>query len=377
MKTFINVPVLAAVTLCLASLLSGCSSGSSSSTNDKTLPTPKSVFANITSNTTWSSSNVYIIENTISTSSTLTIEPGTVIKFKQGTSLYTMPGGAIVADATSAATPIIFTSIKDDAYGGDTNGDAAATVSAKGDWGYIRITTNGSVFNNCRIMYGGSAKPYTGALAVGDPNVDPVVTITNTTFAHNQGGTLSDIRAAALNLGGAAAGSIVTGNTFYDNDIPMVINGLVTIDNSNLFHASVNGSTVTNTQNGIFMDGVNHAVTGNVTWSNTDVAYVINNNTVLGIGDSSPTGAAAGASLTLADNVILKFYGGRIDLYQYGTLNQGTGNFFTSLNDNALSGVSNGDPASTPVKGDWPGINLCTPLCSWANWSNILNATHP
>lgn len=60
-----------------------------------------------------------------------------------------------------------------------------------------------------------------------------------------------------------------------------------------------------------------------------------------------------GASLTLGDNVILKFWNSSINEYEYSTLNQGTGNYFTSLNDDSLLGDTWGDGASTPVKGDW------------------------
>ncbi len=211
----------------------------------------------------------------------------------------------------------------------------ACSVRAKGDWSYISAAADGSAFNKCKIMYGGSANPYHGTLEVNSFGGKRAISITNCVFAHNQGGTLSDNRGAALNLGGAGAGSIFTGNTFYDNDMPMVINGLLNIDNTNVFHSG----TITNTYNGIFMDGVNHEVVGNVTWSNTDVPFVINNNAVLAIEDSNNVSPG---TLTLGNNVILKLGGGRIDILQYGKLTQGTGNYFTSLNDDSRLGDTAG-----------------------------------
>jgi hypothetical protein len=152
--------------------------------------------------------------------------------------------------------------------------------------------------------------------------------------------------------------------------MPLVINGLVNIDNSNVFHAVVSSVTHTNKYNGIFMDGVQHVVSGSVTWSNTEVPYVMNDGTVLGIDP--------GASLTLGNNVVLKFDGGRIDLS--GSLTEGTGDYFTSLKDDLKLGDTNGDAAATsPVNGDWLGIQICPGgPCSWATWGNILFATiHP
>jgi hypothetical protein len=51
-----------------------------------------------------------------------------------------------------------------------------------------------------------------------------------------RGGTLTDLRVAALNASGAAA-LVLTGNKFFHNDVPLVI-GSFNVDDSNLFRES-------------------------------------------------------------------------------------------------------------------------------------------
>lgn len=78
------------------------------------------VTSNITTNTTWTSDNVYELAGriTITNGTTLTIEPGTIIKGQAGTganatALLVARGGKINATGTSEL-PIIFTSVADE-----------------------------------------------------------------------------------------------------------------------------------------------------------------------------------------------------------------------------------------------------------------------
>ncbi|MBR4371765.1 MAG: DUF5123 domain-containing protein, partial [Victivallales bacterium] len=82
----------------------------------------------------------------------LVIQPGAILKMDEHTGIIVSSRGTMEAIGTRAQ-PIVITSIKDDSYGGDTNGDGEDSMPGGGDWNYIDIYGNANLAY-CTLMYG-------------------------------------------------------------------------------------------------------------------------------------------------------------------------------------------------------------------------------
>src|SRR5206468_2699847 len=95
---------------------------------------------------------------TVAAGKLLTLAAGAVIKMDIGARLTV--SGTLLANGqirSSPYSPIVITSIRDDHWLGDTNGDGSATVASIGDWDRIEFTTltNPSQIKGIIFRYGG------------------------------------------------------------------------------------------------------------------------------------------------------------------------------------------------------------------------------
>lgn len=115
----------------------------------------------IATNTVWAKDLPYLLESnagqfiTVASSTTLTLEPGVILKPLNKYYDNLVVSGSLSAVGT-IADPITVTSLKNDGQGGDSDANGLAGLPAAGDWKRILFKIgSSSILQNLRVEYGG------------------------------------------------------------------------------------------------------------------------------------------------------------------------------------------------------------------------------
>ena len=206
----------------------------------------------------------YVLDGdlTVNAGVTMTVAPGVIVKF-DGSSRDLLVNGKLLA--SGAGNTIQFTSVADDAAGGDTNNNGAS-VCKPGQWGGIVFgsSSSGSVISSARIGCGGAGGSgsecglyVNGGSAAGegilfDKNDDAVCLVNN----------------GRLDLGGGAQKS--KGGNRFVGPIPGNNNWAVHNDSSYDVYAYNNwwGYTTTTQIEGVIRDKLDNSASGRVRYNN-------------------------------------------------------------------------------------------------------------
>lgn len=257
---------------------------------------------------TWTAENVYVIEDelTIKSGVTLTIEAGTIIKARNhGLTI----DGTLNTNGT-ASEPIIFTSLRDDSAGGDTDDNDSTPRS--NDWDNLKFLS-GSIgsLTHTELRYFGSATNRLGSI-------------------FNDGGTLT-LDHVTLTKGQSSYAAITTN-----------IENIPTVSNLTITEMAYSGLGIRG-----------GALITDATIPNQDVIYYLVNDDLT---------VKSGAALTVEAGTLLKARSTELIIEGELTVN-GTADtpvIFTSYNDDRFGGDSNSDgfKAIGRTSRYWDGISF-------------------
>ncbi len=334
------------------------------------------LYSDISAGTTWRASNSpYVIQGQnggqignkwldVDAGATLTIEPGSTVKFfmrPSNESHYNDNklniAGGLVADG------VTFTSFRDDAAAGDTNGDGSATAPQPGDWSGISYYTAsaGGSLNGSAFRYGGSYSSY--VLYVGGSTL---VSIAGSTIELNSSGGIGDAGSTAIS---ACTIRNNAGDGVHSSKMLSGLSGNSITNNTGIavYAPGIDPSVANNTYSGNGMNGMYlyDDVTQSTTWAASNSPYVIQGIHGGMIGNKWME-VVSGSTLTIGSGATVKFFmrPSSVSHYNDNRLNitgglVADGVTFTSFNDDSAGGDTNGDGnASIPQPGDWSSVDF-------------------
>lgn len=283
----------------------------------------------------------------INQNAVLNFSAGTVVKFDQPNFGFGVNGN-VFAKGTEEL-PVVFTSIKDDTVGGDTNNDGESEPEIN-DWNVIRVfkSSSKSVFEHCHFKYGGG-----------------IVTESDSTMFINC--SFENLAYTAIEC--RKCSPYISQNRFINLQKPVF--HFIKSDSVRLFNNYFENFTLP-----VFFEA--DSIVKNISFENQgnefygtgirgvgikgdifgEVVFHQNNNFPTLIHSLNVT---SNAKLTFSEGGVYKFFGTGIRVY--GILNvEGTEEkpvVFTSLKDDAHGGDLNNDGSETsPRKGDWGAIHF-------------------
>jgi hypothetical protein len=301
----------------------------------------------------------------------LTLEPGSILKFDAN--IMMTVNGTLIANG-GAEDEIVFTSYKDDAYGGDTNGNGAS-VGVPGDWQSLVFTTTnaGCSMQYCRVRYAGQTQG-PGVLLSG---TGAGLTMTNCTVEQT-GGSGTAPYAIRVNSGAQfqmldsqirnnlgqgvyiaeptalVRGCLAEGNRYHGfYVVPELVGEVAGLDS-----LSANGW-------GNSIGLLAGSITQDDSWPST-YPYVFNGAVTIN----------AGATVVLEKGATVKFNGNQSLTVRGGLVAQGDAVdkiVFTSFKDDNYGGDTNADGInSVPARGDWGQIRFDGATTASVRWAIVL-----
>lgn len=279
---------------------------------------------------------------------TLTVQPGVVVKLAGG-QRFDVLGRLLVQG--SAASPVVFTDVRDDSAGGDTNGDGGASSPAPGGWTGMHLFAGAL---NCDLAW--------LELRYAGQNFAPALACEPGATAALGHVLLRDAYAAGLDLQGSNTGVTASECTWRDNGGIAVVNACIdALPNFTDNHASGNGGNYVQVANGTVAAAALRIDAPNL----LEGALVASNGILV----------PHGAGLTLGPGVVAKLPTAGWVLV-HGALTVQGSEFLpvvlTEMRDDSAGGDTNGDGgASAPARGAWRGLYLYgdASACSLQNLS--------